>query len=301
MGLVVRRREFINLTEPISHLYECRYLHRDINSNQCGGQQHGDRTGYISVDLSIPVASFTANITSGPDPLTVNFTDTSTNSPTSWLWSFGDGYTSSDQNATHTYTSTGTYTVELTAYNSAGSNVSTATDYITVVEDAIAPDASFTADVTQGSAPLTIQFTDTSENTPTSWLWSFGDGDTSTLENPSHTYSPGGTYTVILTAANGGGSNTVTRSGYVTATEVTATTLPTISTATTIPASTTVTDILTPVPAAQVTATAVSASGGSSGILPIAGVLVLVVIGIVAWIFLKRPPRGPHHSGGREL
>ena len=177
-----------------------------LTATNAAGSNTVTETGYISVDLSIPVASFTANVTEGPEPLTVNFTDTSTNSPTSWIWEFGDGYTSSDQNVTHSYTSTGTYTVELTAYNSAGSNVTAASDYITVVKDANTPDASFTADVTGGTVPLTVQFTDTSDNSPTAWLWSFGDGDSSTLQNPSHTYSASGTYTVKLTAANTGGA-----------------------------------------------------------------------------------------------
>ena len=270
-----------------------------LTATNAAGSNTDTETGYISVDLTIPVASFTANSTSGPEPLTVNFTDTSTNSPTEWYWSFGDGDTSSDQNVTHTYTSTGTYTVELTAYNSAGSNITSALDYITVVSDTVTPEVSFTADVTQGTVPLTVQFTDTSENSPTSWLWSFGDGSSSTLENPSHTYSESGTYSVRLTAANGAGSNTVTRSGYVTVTEAAITTLQTSAAATPAPMLTVVTEALTPTPTAE--DTVASSSGGSSGLLPVAGVLVLIVIGIVAWIFLKRPPRGPCHSGGREL
>jgi len=60
-----------------------------------------------------------------------------------------------------------------------------------------------------------IQFTDTSTNTPTSWLWNFGDSTTSTLQNPTKTYSTTGTRTVTLTATNAGGSNAVTKTGYV--------------------------------------------------------------------------------------
>jgi PKD repeat protein len=119
------------------------------------------------------------------------------------------------------------------------------------------------------------------------------------LQNPTHTYSESGIYTVRLTAANGGGSNTVTRSGYITVTEAAITTLPTSAAATPVPTVTGVTESLTPIPTAE--NTTASSSGGSSGFLPVAGVLVLVVIGIVAWIFLKRPPRGPHYSGGRDL
>jgi PKD repeat protein len=82
--------------------------------------------------VSTPVANFTANVTSGTSPLYVLFNDTSTNSPTSWAWNFGDGGTSTSQNPTHTYTGVGTYNVSLNATNSAGSNTTTKTSYITV-------------------------------------------------------------------------------------------------------------------------------------------------------------------------
>ena len=76
-----------------------------------------------------PVANFTANVTSGPAPLTVAFTDNSTDAD-SWSWDFGDSATSTEQNPTHTYTNPGTYTVNLTVTNAVGS--SSATQTITV-------------------------------------------------------------------------------------------------------------------------------------------------------------------------
>lgn len=79
----------------------------------------------------VPVASFTASPTSGTAPLTVKFTDTSTNSPTSWSWSFGNGTTSTAQNPSATYSTAGSYTVTLKATNSAGTST-TATKTITV-------------------------------------------------------------------------------------------------------------------------------------------------------------------------
>jgi len=72
---------------------------------------------------------------------------------------------------------------------------------------ATAPTASFTASPTSGTAPLSVQFTDTSTGSPTAWSWSFGDGATSTAQNPSHTYSAAGTYTVSLTASDASGSS----------------------------------------------------------------------------------------------
>jgi PKD repeat protein len=80
----------------------------------------------------------------------------------------------------------------------------------------VTPVADFTGTPTSGTEPLSVVFTDTSTNTPTSWAWTFGDGGTSTSQNPSHTYTTPGTYTVALVATNGAGSNTKTRTGYIT-------------------------------------------------------------------------------------
>jgi len=77
--------------------------------------------------------SFTANVTAGRAPLTVQFTDTSTGSPTTWLWDFGDGNTSTQQHPTHTYTAPGTYSVTLTVRNAFGEDAETKTDLITVL------------------------------------------------------------------------------------------------------------------------------------------------------------------------
>jgi len=81
---------------------------------------------------SAPVAAFTANTISGTAPLIVNFTDQSTNSPTSWQWNFGDGTTNDQQNPSHTYQNAGTYTVSLTVTNSHASDKETKNNYITV-------------------------------------------------------------------------------------------------------------------------------------------------------------------------
>jgi parallel beta-helix repeat protein len=151
-----------------------------------------------------PVASFKANPTSGAAPLAVQFTDSSTGSPTSWSWAFGDGATSTSQNPSHTYNGGGTFTVTLTASNTAGSSSANAT---ITVSSTSKPVANFTANPTSGNAPLAVQFTDTSTGSPTSWSWTFGDGAASTVENPSHTYSSAGTFTITLTASNASGSS----------------------------------------------------------------------------------------------
>ena len=170
-----------------------------------------------------PVADFTSDVISGLPPLTVNFTDLSTNIPTSWLWDFGDPAsgplnTSTLQSPSHIYTSAGTYTVTLTATNAGGFDTEIKTDYITA---ALNPVADFTSDVISGLPPLIVNFTDTSTNVPTSWLWDFGDPasgllNTSTLQDPTHIYSAPGTYTVSLIATNAGGFDTEIKTDYIT-------------------------------------------------------------------------------------
>ncbi|MBU0982367.1 MAG: PKD domain-containing protein [candidate division Zixibacteria bacterium] len=356
-------------------------------TNSCGNDVF-TRTNYITVTTPpcyAPVAAFVGSPTSGDFPLTVNFTDNSTNSPTSWSWTFGDGGTSTAQNPSHTYTAAGTYTVTLTATNACGSDGETKTGYITVTEptgtwanlpystgfetgafdqywtsqssnsegrilittantphsgsyhltmddnlngglyaqneawlhlnlagkvdvdltfwwkefgdethtqdgvffsdnggssftkvyslangtttyqqialdvDALAstyglsltgtfvvkfqqydnysistdgmafddisvisnevpPVAAFSAEPTSGVAPLAVTFTDAS-TLATSWSWNFGDGGTSTAQNPSHTYTNPGTYTVALTATNAYGSDVETKVDYITVTD----------------------------------------------------------------------------------
>ncbi len=94
--------------------------------------------------------------------------------------------------------------------NSGGSTSSEVT-----VEIGGIPAANFSATQTSGSAPLIVQFNDESENNPTSYQWDFGDGNTSTQQNPSHTYNDNGAYTVTLTTTNNYGSDTETKTDYI--------------------------------------------------------------------------------------
>ncbi len=164
-----------------------------------------------------PVAGFSGTPLTGNAPLPVSFTDASTNLPTSWSWTFGDGDTTNStvQNPVHRYSNAGIYNVSLTATNAGGSGSTTKTNYVNISPALSA--VSFTGTPTSGSIPLVVNFTDTSTNSPTSWLWSFGDGDTtnSTVQNPVHQYTAVGIYNVTLTATNAGGSNSTTRSGYI--------------------------------------------------------------------------------------
>jgi PKD repeat protein len=80
------------------------------------------------------------------------------------------------------------------------------------------PSAAFTASPTTGAAPLSVQFDDQSAPSGqpiTTWSWSFGDGGTSTAQDPVHIYGAAGTYTVSLTVTSADGSDTVVKSGYI--------------------------------------------------------------------------------------
>ena len=167
---------------------------------------------------SLPTAGFTAYPTEGFRPLTVAFTDTTTTTPPGdptliYLWHFGDGQTSTVSSPTHTYTTRGAYTVTLTARNAAGEGTVTRTNYITVYEPV---QAAFTASPTSGVAPLTVVFTNTSTGDYTASLWDFGDGVTSTLESPTHTYTLAGAFTVSLTVSGPGGSDAEVKANYIT-------------------------------------------------------------------------------------
>ncbi len=170
-----------------------------------------------AIPVSAPAANFTANVTIGVAPLAVQFTDLSTGDPTAWLWSFGDGATSTEQHPVHTYTAPGTYTVSLTATNAGGSSTESKTDYITVM--APPPVADFSANVTVGPAPLTVHFTDTSAGEITAWLWNFGDNTTATTRDAIHTYEAIGVYTARLTITGPGGNDTTERTIIVTSPE----------------------------------------------------------------------------------
>ncbi len=152
------------------------------------------------------MANFTVDITTGCSPQLVQFTDQSTNNPTAWLWDLGNGSTSTQRNPSTIYISPGTYTIRLTATNAAGSNTITKTALITIQPT---PVVDFTASPQQGCAPLAVSFTDQTTNTSgvstTQWQWNFGDGVTSTQQNPAHTYNTPGNYTVILRATNAQG------------------------------------------------------------------------------------------------
>ena len=111
--------------------------------------------------------------------------------------------------------SIGNHTLKATSTDNSGAHTSDEI-IITIVESSgNIPIANFIADITSGTAPLSINFTDQSENNPTSWQWDFGDGGSSTQSNPSYTYNAEGSYTVILIATNSIGADQETKTHYI--------------------------------------------------------------------------------------
>lgn len=176
------------------------------------------KTGFITAQQS-PDAAFSATPRNGEAPFTVQFTDLSDpgSAPiTTWAWDFGDGTISTDRNPFHSYTAPGRYTVTLNVSTAVGSDKATQINYITVEQK---PVAAFTATPTSGAAPLTVVFADQSSpgsSEITAWAWDFGDGTSSSQQNPSKTYSQPGVYTVKLTVTSAAGSGSITKANHIT-------------------------------------------------------------------------------------
>lgn len=172
------------------------------------GPSSTTKNDYITV-YNPAVAGFTAGPTGGIVPLQVSFSNLATGDYDTCFWEFGDNKTSSDCNdPQHIYTVPGSYAVSLTVSGNGGSQKTTKPNYITVNE---AGNANFSADPRQGIAPLTTKFTNLSLGNFNTCQWDFGDGSTSQeCNNPAHTYTAPGTYSVSLAIDGPGGSDSVT-------------------------------------------------------------------------------------------
>jgi PKD repeat protein len=173
------------------------------------------KTDMITVDPAPLVAEFSATPVSGVNPLVVAFTDMSSGATINgWLWEFGDGTISPLQDPIHQYNAPGLYPVALTVYVSPQSETIVKRDFITVQPAPLVVD--FDASVTAGENPLTVAFTDlTSGGSVTGWNWDFGDGNTSTLQNPSHTFTLPGAHDVSLKVFVGKQSEATVKTGFI--------------------------------------------------------------------------------------
>lgn len=161
-------------------------------------------------------AGFSANTIAGCSPLVVQFQDSSTGNPTSWQWDLGNGTISLFQNPSTVYFAPGTYTVKQVVKNASGADSIIKQQFITVYDN---PAVDFTASDSIGCFPLPVYFTDKSTvagSVISKWNWDFGDGDTSNLQHPSHTYTGAGNYTVTLKVTSDKGcSKAISKTQYI--------------------------------------------------------------------------------------
>jgi PKD repeat protein len=155
----------------------------------------------------VPTAAFSFTPQSGNAGLTVfTFFDESKGTITSRSWSFGDGGTSTASVATHIFAGSGTYPVTLTVTGPGGTTFITHNVTVSGPISALfqwSPSTPIVNDI--------VQFTDLSGGAPAAWAWTFGDGTSSTQQNPAKQYGAQGTYTVSLTVSRNGTSSTTSR------------------------------------------------------------------------------------------
>ncbi len=143
-----------------------------------------------------PTPGFVANPRDVCAEMPVFFTDTSSGTITNWLWLFGDGGSSTEQNPTHTYVDTGYFDITLIICNGGCCDTLVIPNYIHILPPIAIFDVGF--DCSRYNERV---FTDQSIGAD-EWNWNFGDGTTSTQQNPTHIYAASGTYTVSLTVRN---------------------------------------------------------------------------------------------------
>lgn len=159
-------------------------------------ESENDYVSDLTNQAPVSVFSFSATL------LAVDFTDESTDadgSVSAWLWDFGDGFASFLENPSHTYAAAGSYVVKLTVTDNDGASHSS-TQNITVSENA-PPISAFSFAETLLSVDFTDESTD-ADGTIDSWLWDFGDTNTSAAQNPTHVFAANGTYSVSLTVTD---------------------------------------------------------------------------------------------------
>ena len=176
------------------------------------GNTGTDALTVYAKDMNLPpTVVLTASTTNGKMPLTVAFSAVAVDpngDRLTYQWDFGDDESSNLQNPIHTYTQIGTYHARVIAEDTAG-NTGSDTETIIVTSANGAPSVVMTASSTSGEAPAFVAFTAVAvdpDNDPVTYSWDFGDGETSNLQNPTHTFEEVGTYTVTVTATDNHGN-----------------------------------------------------------------------------------------------
>ncbi len=193
----------IGAGDTVLHSYAEENMYQVILTaeNECGIEMDTTALNLYTV----PTAAFSNSTASGCAPFTVNFTDNSTNAITEWAWSFpgGNPSSSTDQNPSVEYIDAGTYAVSLMVTNPSGADA-ISIDNLIVIDDVPLVDFFAVNNLT------TVSFTNQTVN-GTSYMWDFGDGNSSDEESPVHTYGAEGMYTVSLTATNACGTASQTQ------------------------------------------------------------------------------------------
>ena len=182
----------------------------------------------VGCGTAVPQAKFSAIPLNGHPPVDVQFTDKSTGNISSWEWDFNnDGVVDSTiQNPEYAYDNPGNYTVSLTVRGLNGNDTEVKKDYIEITRcpyfadftiESIPGNCQLQGNSTSCTGTTTVQFTDKSTGNVTGWAWDFNnDGSIdSTEQNPTHTYTKNGNYTVTLTIATPECRDTLTKWDYI--------------------------------------------------------------------------------------
>lgn len=194
---------FSNLSNP-SNVYTApgTYSIKLVEISATGQKDSVIAYDWITVLPKIGSDFYAKNTTSCLNGNVFSFVNTSPVSSTC-LWDFGDGNTSALQNPNHSYSTSGHFTVKLIVHNSYGcADIKTMVNYIHVIPN---PTTTFTVNtIVASNLNRIFKFTSTT-SCVNSWHWTFGDGSTSELSAPQHSYSNFGTYSVSLTTSNESG------------------------------------------------------------------------------------------------
>ncbi|WP_172436002.1 PKD domain-containing protein [Sediminicola luteus] len=177
-----------------------------------GAQDTEQLTIDVEAPNQAPNAVIQADILSGQAPLTINFNGTDSTDDegiNAYAWNFGNGNTENGEQVSHTFTTGGTFEVILTVTDTEGVEDS-ASVTINVAPPNNPPTAIIETNTTNGNAPLTVAFTgdlSTDDAGITTYLWDFGNGNTSNEPNPNHTFTESGNFTVNLTVTDTQGAS----------------------------------------------------------------------------------------------
>jgi PKD repeat protein len=213
------------LLNPIGTYFFDAGSHKIILDDYADGQVVADAIllNPLENPPEILLTEFTADQTSGPVGMSVEFDSRNTyynmanpiGGIVAYDWDFGDGNDSNSPDPTHIYASPGVYTVSLTVTDLSGDTATEVKDNFIAVGQAAPLEAEFSTLSRLGSDRAVVNFIDQSTGDITEWEWDFGDGQTSTEQNPVHVYEERGIYDVTLTVSGPGGTDTETEEGFV--------------------------------------------------------------------------------------